>query len=308
MKVLFLAFSSVASRSKRLSEKLGSELVYYKDRFPYVFSLFFSSIKILRINPDWLIIQATQGFIVFIFSILKKFLKFKLIADLHTGLIVNTGIKSKILNLSFINYLKYFDLILIHNELIKKIIPVSIKHRSLLVYDPLLNDCESLYLKKEKLLVFTTVMLKPDEMLDDLIEAAKHLKDEALFICTGKKVKLKGIKSLGYLKYNDYLRIMKTADIVIAMTKREYTSLSILFEAISLGKCLIVSNTKALKEICRDSVVYFKDYKDLINNITLLKDDKLRLSFENKVKELRKELAEMEERRIAFLKKLLRLG
>jgi len=101
---------------------------------------------------------------------------------------------------------------------------------------------------------------------------------------------------------------MKTADIVIAMTKREYTSLSILFEAISLGKCLIVSNTKALKEICRDSVVYFKDYKDLINNITLLKDDKLRLSFENKVKELRKELAEMEERRIAFLKKLLRLG
>jgi hypothetical protein len=121
MKVLFLAFSSVASRSKRLSEKLGSELVYYKDRFPYVFSLFFSSIKILRINPDWLIIQATQGFIVFIFSILKKFLKFKLIADLHTGLIVNTGIKSKILNLSFINYLKYFDLILIHNELIKKL-------------------------------------------------------------------------------------------------------------------------------------------------------------------------------------------
>lgn len=305
MKSFFIAFSVLSSRTKRLAEKLGISVVYYRDKFPYIFSLIIVLTRILQEKPAWIILQATQGPIVFIFSILKRILKFKLIADLHTGLLIHISIKSKILNQAFIKFLNGFDLILIHNNQIRNIVPLSVKNKCFLLYDPLLEDCESFNFKKEKLFVFTTIMLKPDEKLDDLVKAADHLKKDVAFMSTGKNHNLNSIKSLGFLSYSNYLRVMKTADVVLAMTKREYTSLSILFEAISLGKCIIASNTNTLKEICAENVLYFSNHDDLIKNINLLKNEKVRIEYENRVKNLRVLLKNIEEDKINFLKNIL---
>jgi hypothetical protein len=64
---MFIAFSSVASRSRRIASKLNIPLIFYRDRFPYVFSSILTIIKILRAKPKSVILQLTQGPILFLF-------------------------------------------------------------------------------------------------------------------------------------------------------------------------------------------------------------------------------------------------
>jgi len=295
---MFIAFSSVASRSRRIASKLNIPLIFYRDRFPYVFSSILTMIKILRAKPKSVILQLTQGPILFLFIILKKLIKFKLIGDVHSGFLIYLNLKGKILNFTFSKLIDNLDLIIVHNREILKI--VSKKNKTFLLYDPLINDVEELKIRKNKIFVFVPIMKKPDEPIRELIKASEELKSDFVFISTGKKIE--NIKCLGYLSYKNYLKVLKTCDIVLALTKREFTLLSIIFEAISLGKPMIASETLTIKNFLKDNALY-TNHENLAEKIKEMKMKKE--IYKERITKIRNEIEKIEKINLEKIKKFI---
>jgi glycosyltransferase involved in cell wall biosynthesis len=295
---MFIAFSSVASRSRRIASKLNIPLIFYRDRFPYVFSSILTIIKILRAKPKSVILQLTQGPILFLFIILKKLIKFKLIGDVHSGFLIYLNLKGKILNFTFSKLIDNLDLIIVHNKEILKII--SKKNKTFLLYDPLINDVEELKIRKNKTFVFVPIMKKPDEPIRELIKASKELKSDFLFISTGKKIE--NIKYLGYLSYENYLKVLKTCDIVLSLTKREFTLLSIIFEAISLGKPIIASETLTIKNFLKENALY-TNHENLAEKIKEMKMKKE--IYKERIMKIRNEIEKIEKINLEKIKKFI---
>jgi glycosyltransferase involved in cell wall biosynthesis len=295
---MFIAFSSVASRSRRIASKLNIPLIFYRDRFPYVFSSILTMIKILRAKPKSVILQLTQGPILFLFIILKKLIKFKLIGDVHSGFLIYLNLKGKILNFTFSKLIDNLDLIIVHNREILKI--VSKKNKTFLLYDPLINDVEELKIRKNKTFVFVPIMKKPDEPIRELIKASEELKSDFVFISTGKKIE--NIKCLGYLSYKNYLKVLKTCDIVLALTKREFTLLSIIFEAISLGKPMIASETLTIKNFLKDNALY-TNHENLAEKIKEMKMKKE--IYKERITKIRNEIEKIEKINLEKIKKFI---
>jgi glycosyltransferase involved in cell wall biosynthesis len=295
---MFIAFSSVASRSRRIASKLNIPLIFYRDRFPYVFSSILTIIKILRAKPKSVILQLTQGPILFLFIILKKLIKFKLIGDVHSGFLIYLNLKGKILNFTFSKLIDNLDLIIVHNKEILKII--SKKNKTFLLYDPLINDVEELKIRKNKTFVFVPIMKKPDEPIRELIKASKELKSDFVFISTGKKIE--NIKCLGYLSYENYLKVLKTCDIVLALTKREFTLLSIIFEAISLGKPIIASETLTIKNFLKENALYTNN-ENLAEKIKEMKMKKE--IYKERIMKIRNEIEKIEKINLEKIKKFI---
>jgi glycosyltransferase involved in cell wall biosynthesis len=295
---MFIAFSSVASRSRRIASKLNIPLIFYRDRFPYVFSSILTIIKILRAKPKSVILQLTQGPILFLFIILKKLIKFKLIGDVHSGFLIYLNLKGKILNFTFSKLIDHLDLIIVHNKEILKII--SKKNKTFLLYDPLINDVEELKIRKNKTFVFVPIMKKPDEPIRELIKASEELKSDFVFISTGKKIE--NIKYLGYLSYENYLKVLKTCDIVLALTKREFTLLSIIFEAISLGKPIIASETLTIKNFLKENALY-TNHENLAEKIKEMKMKKE--IYKERIMKIRNEIEKIEKINLEKIKKFI---
>ena len=295
---MFVVFSSVASRSRRIASKLNIPLIFYRDRFPYVFSSILTIIKILKAKPKSVILQLTQGPILFLFIILKKLIKFKLIGDVHSGFLIYLNLKGKILNFTFSKLIDNLDLIIVHNTEILKII--SKKNKTFLLYDPLINDVEELKIRKNKTFVFVPIMKKPDEPIRELIKASEELKSDFVFISTGKKIE--SIKCLGYLSYENYLKVLKTCDIVLALTKREFTLLSIIFEAISLGKPIIASETLTIKNFLKDNALY-TNHENLAEKIKEMKMKKE--IYKERITKIRNEIEKIEKINLEKIKKFI---
>jgi glycosyltransferase involved in cell wall biosynthesis len=295
---MFIAFSSVASRSRRIASKLNIPLIFYRDRFPYVFSSILTIIKILRAKPKSVILQLTQGPILFLFIILKKLIKFKLIGDVHSGFLIYLNLKGKILNFTFSKLIDNLDLIIVHNKEILKII--SKKNKTFLLYNPLINDVEELKIRKNKTFVFVPIMKKPDEPIRELIKASEELKSDFVFISTGKKIE--NIKYLGYLSYENYLKVLKTCDIVLALTKREFTLLSIIFEAISLGKPIIASETLTIKNFLKENALY-TNHENLAEKIKEMKMKKE--IYKERIMKIRNEIEKIEKINLEKIKKFI---
>jgi len=221
-----------------------------------------------------------------------------LIGDVHSGFLIYLNLKGKILNFTFSKLIDNLDLIIVHNKEILKII--SKKNKTFLLYDPLINDVEELKIRKNKTFVFVPIMKKPDEPIRELIKASEELKSDFVFISTGKKIE--NIKYLGYLSYENYLKVLKTCDIVLALTKREFTLLSIIFEAISLGKPIIASETLTIKNFLKDNALY-TNHENLAEKIKEMKMKKE--IYKERITKIRNEIEKIEKINLEKIKKFI---
>jgi hypothetical protein len=304
--IIFIAFKNTAARTRRLAKELNAEILSYVEDFPYLFSMICVTILILRKRPKAIFLQLTQGLPFAFLVLLKEILKFNLIVDMHTGFLVYNNIKGRLLNKPFVKFLRKVNLIIVHNETIKSIINQSLIKRVFVLKDPLLkNEIKELKIFP-KFTIFTTLSFLGDEPLNSIKKLAEKLKDSALFLYTSKKkVKIPNMINLGYLRYEDYLKILKSADVVIAFTKREYTSLSLAFEAISFNKALICSKTNTLEELFKNKVILAKNVDDFLLAIEKLKDKHYREEYEKSIKDVREELLKEEKLKINYLKNML---
>lgn len=103
-----------------------------------------------------------------------------------------------------------------------------------------------------------------DEPYCDVILAAASIPEVTFYITgnsKGREQKCnsslpKNIVLTGFVSENDYHLLLENADIIIDLTTREDCLVCGAYEAISAGKPLILSNTRALKNYFGDSALY----------------------------------------------------
>lgn len=116
-----------------------------------------------------------------------------------------------------------------------------------------------------------------DEPYMEVIKASKDLDDEVVIYVTGKiKPKQQPLFQLAptnlvltdYLPEEDYIQFLHSVDVVIDLTTREDCLVCGAYEAVAAGKPLIISDTKALREVFNKGVLYTNNTaKDLASKI-----------------------------------------
>tara|TARA_B100000315_G_scaffold260719_1_gene324419 strand:- start:12159 stop:12989 length:831 start_codon:yes stop_codon:yes gene_type:complete len=114
----------------------------------------------------------------------------------------------------------------------------------------------------------------PDEPVQEFLKAIKPISDVKIFV-TGNEKKAafditsyqsEHIRFTGFLNDLEYIHLLQNSDFVIVLTTREKTLLSGGYEALSLSKPLIVSDTQTLHQYFDEAVIFTGNKSDEIKN------------------------------------------
>jgi glycosyltransferase involved in cell wall biosynthesis len=293
LQIVLLALNVVSTRTKWLTRALNAKLYLLKSRPPYL-DLVSKVFKIINENNiDTLIIQLPTGPLL-LASVLSKKLtinkEVRIIADVHTGFLsakLNLVItKHGILNAPFKPFLRYSNLIIIHNETNYKLLPYEFYYKTIVLYDPFYTvreffaekncgDFEMKYLKNEndKYAVYPASW-HPDEPIEFLVKAWAHSNIPVSLVITGRPQQQILEKIRGYIQipkiiftdyikdYREYLCLLSKALFIISATYSNLDMQCSAYEALALGKPIIASNKLAMRTVLGDIPVYFNYSKE----------------------------------------------
>lgn len=236
-------------------------------------------------------------------TLLYKFMNRKvlIIADCHNGLFGSKWGKY----LKNGKYLNKFDLILVHNNVIRDIaIEMGVDVSKILILEDKPAYKTSNVLLDYQLPVKNKWILMPcsfaaDEPLATVFEAAKKL-PKVTIVISGDWKRNTGIHNLenlpdnilltGYLSKNDYEALFLKADAVLGLTTEYHIQLSVANEATGFEKPMILSDTPLLRELFNRGAIYvdnfdsdsmadgileaLKNKETLTQNVMLLKEER----------------------------------
>jgi hypothetical protein len=275
--LIFIAYNA-APRSKILARALEAKLlniplskVRIGRLFQYLFlipGLFF---YLLAKNYNCLVVQLPPIYALFAPYFYSKWFRKKLICDCHSGIFLPRNFHQRIYFYILKKLLPKVNLVLVHNEDIITLIP-AIRHNHLILEDKLYFEPEPSTSNQIHKVVIISGAGK-DEPINELIKAAHYFKNIKFYL-SGPNHHLK-IRPLpenfyitGYLPLNEYEKLLRTADLIIALTTRTHTVLCGAYEALSLAKPLITSNTPTLKKYFPQGAIFTdNNYKTIINAI-----------------------------------------
>lgn len=263
-RIVMVAWRRLSRRSQLLSEALGAELLFFPDRIPYLRAAFKTMRAVSKAKPDILIVQLPQGPLLLEALVLKLFRRFKLVADVHTGFLMRWEWKSLLLNTPFKRFLGRCDVVAIHNEKMREILPKGAQQKALVVYDPWYMIEPVAGSIREQYIMFPA-SYHPDEPLDEVLEVAKELCPDVRVKITGnwkrrpevKRHESERIVFTGYLTNEEYDVLFANASGIISGTKEEYTALMSAWEAIAYSKPLAITDSQALRESYGDYPIYY---------------------------------------------------
>jgi len=273
------------------------------------------------VKPKSVFIQLPQGPLLIVAVILKKVLKYKLIADVHTAFLFHTSLKVSILNKPFVHCLKFCDLIIVHNDEIRRefIKDENLRRKTVVIQDPLIEfKGEKRIGRKESIKFIFPASFSPDEPIESVITAFSELIREGhncILYITGnwkrkkhlRKYASKNIIFTGFLSKSDYESILASSDVIIALTTREYTFLSAAAEGLAAEKPLILSKTKTLRRIFKKGAIFVspRDVGDIKKALRLMLNEDIRQKLMTEIKELKKEYIIKLSKRLDVIRNIL---
>ncbi len=322
---VFIAWWKAGRRTRSLASALGLKVIEFRDRPPYLRAFRDTSAFLRRFRPSLVFLQLPQGPLLWCASRLKASIDFRLVADVHTAFLVYDSWKGWILNAPFRRLLRKTDLILIHNEVISELLKPDLRGKAVVVYDPLPKLPEGGDIPSS--LRGTPYLVMPCSWHGD--EPVEYVVSEFLNVASSLKLALTGgprgrlpravkeglregsVVLTGYLSDRSYAALLRDSLAVIAATTREYTMLSTAWEAISLGKPLLVSETRTLKTVLGGAPMYFRVgvKGSLSGAISKLMSDKILVKeLAQRISQLRGKVKEKVYGQLNTIKKSLSLG
>ncbi|MCS7258140.1 MAG: hypothetical protein NZ601_02035 [candidate division WOR-3 bacterium] len=236
-------------KAQLLNPNLSSNKIFRI--FQYGFLMLITFFYLCAKNPRTIFVQLPPFYAIFPTLLYTKLFHRKLVCDCHSGIFLAQNFYQRIyLNIGK-KLLKKATVVLIHNEDLQTLIP-ELSSNIVILEDPLIYPptppCNNFRFK----IVIVSSGAK-DEPISELINAARELKHIDFYL-TGKNKKLRSKKLpenffiTGFLSLQKYESLLKSADLIVALTNRNYTVLCGAYEAVSLTKPLITSNTKTLKK------------------------------------------------------------
>jgi glycosyltransferase involved in cell wall biosynthesis len=203
--------------------------------------------------------------------VLKFIFRFYLISDRHSNFKPQT---KKSWNPKWILFhalskftIKQSDLVIVTNEFLKNYI-IESGGKSEILEDkiPDLHPSKKIPLSGAVNIVFVSTF-SYDEPIEEVIEAAQLLPNDYHIHITGnykKYINLKHIQEIkpnnvnltGFLSEVDYLNILSSADIIMVITDQEHTLTCGAYEAVALGKPMVLGNTETIKNYFSKGAAY----------------------------------------------------
>ncbi|MFQ6609945.1 MAG: glycosyltransferase [Fidelibacterota bacterium] len=282
--IAVIAWTQVSRRSQELARELGA--VYYRldrvDRpnWKIVYCLVRNFIKtflwLCYYQPDVVITFHAHPFVTLSGSIYAWLFSKKVIPDIHTAGFLDYDF-FPVQQISNFLWKRSF-LILLHNPEAGKYIGEKypdLVDKIFVLEDPL-PQIEVAVPKKENDKPICTFICRysNDEPFREFLEAVKSIPDVDFYI-TGNveknptlksKYNQKNIHFTGFLSDIDYFKQLAKSDLLIALTTRPYTLMSAGYEALEIGKPLIVTDSEALRQYFLDNVLYSDNNVDSIRD------------------------------------------
>ena len=265
----------VTWEKQRRTETLAGELAIPLHRFhppsSYLLKILSLSLKTVCLmiakRPRRLIIQNPSMALAALTCTLKPLFGYRLIVDRHSNFKFHTRSDGR-LKYRIFHYLSRAtiakaDLTIVTNEFLAEVVR-SWGGRPFVLQDmlPDMNLAEDVILEEGRHILFVT-SFSDDEPIAEVLEAAKSLPEDTVLHVTGNHRKARhrlpsdigeNVRFTGFLAERDFQSLMKSCDVVLAMTTQDHTLLCSAYEAVSLEKPLVLSDKQALREYFDEGV------------------------------------------------------
>lgn len=279
-------------RNKGISSSLGwhlYEITFNDLRIKrYVRSIKETISIINKEKPEIIVVQNPSIILALLAISLKYFFKYKIVVDAHnSGLFPITSWLQIIAN----KIQAWADLTIVTNDQLKKVVE-SHKGKAIVLPDclPVISATGGYSFEGRANIVFICTF-SVDEPYQEVLQAAVMIPQDVMIYITGKyhgkvdpsTVPL-NIRLLGFVPDEEYLSLLSSADVIMDLTLWEGCLVCGAYEAVSLSRPLILSDTRALREYFSKGCVYVKPTASSISaGIMKALDDRQRLIEEMKV-------------------------
>jgi glycosyltransferase involved in cell wall biosynthesis len=262
-------------RSRELAaafEAVYTPLLYKGNRISrYLVLSLRTTALILKKRPKLVFCQNPSIFLNALLCVLKGVFRFYLVVDRHSNFKFHTA-SSNSLKWKLFHWLSHFvtrhsDLTIVTNNYLATHIEEK-GGRAAVLQDkiPALPLARQVPLIGKQNFVFVSTF-SHDEPIDDFIHTARDFDDSTHFYITGNYKKFKGIEKIlaekpenltltGFLDEADYQSLLASVDGVVVITDQEHTLTCGAYEAVALGKAMILSNTEAIKHYFCKGAIY----------------------------------------------------
>jgi glycosyltransferase involved in cell wall biosynthesis len=237
-------------------------------------SLLYRTLRIiLRERPDLIIVQ-NPSIVLSVFMVtLGKLLVPHVVIDAHNAGIIPFPSKYNSLLPLYGMIQKWADLTIVTNEGLAKVVHAN-GGRPFVLEDriPQFNGVERIALKGKHNLVFVCTF-EEDEPYEEVIRAARFIDPSIHLYVTGKYQKASptiiaqapdNVAFTGFLSDQEYANLLYSCDAIIDLTLLEDCLVCGAYEAVALGKPLVLTNTPALRSYFYHGAVYTENTAEKI--------------------------------------------
>lgn len=230
---------------------------------------------LLRQQPKILIVQNPSLLLAVIASLLKTVLHYKLVVDAH-----NTGVRPEGWVLQRLGFLAHFvqraaDVTVVTNQYLAEDVRAN-SGRPFVMPDLIPTSPTGRMVplpgKRRVLLICT---FSEDEPYTAFFEAVRNLPvDYRVYITGNVNRAIPGtldnlpdnVILTGFLPESDYWTLLRSVDIVVDLTRREDCLVCGAYEAVAVGKPMVLSDSKVLREYFSCGVVHTRNCATAIQN------------------------------------------
>lgn len=260
-------------RTETLSRALGVELVCFNPPKNYFWKVLKLSGRTLATivcrRPRCIIVQNPSMALTGLVALLKFLFRYRLVVDRHSNFkfysIADRSLKYRIFHWISRKTIGKADLTIVTNDYLANVVD-QWGGKSFVLQDklPHLEFAKSRQLECSNSLLFVA-SFNPDEPVESVIAAASLLVNEAHLFISGNPARLDrklrnnlppNIELTGFLPESEFQSLMSSVDIVVGLTDQDHTLLCCAYEAVSLGKPLVLSETNALLAYFDAGAVY----------------------------------------------------
>lgn len=296
-------------RSRELARAFSCEYIFLRyvgSRFSrYVFLSWKTFFLIVKKKPELIFCQNPSIFLAALLCFFRPFLRYELVVDRHSNFRFEElrSIHPKWMLFHFLsNYsLRNADLTIVTNHYLKDI--VEGRGGIGCVLPDKLPTLASQFQHSGNLRTVTFITTySGDEPIFEVINAARILGNGYHFNITGSyksfgcKDRLmnelpSNVTLTGFLPDEDYERTLAQSDAIIVITTAEYTLTCGAYEAVALGKPMILGNTKTIKEYFSKGAQYADPTPESLAACTEALFDNISV-YQQQVADLKAQLAE----------------
>lgn len=264
-KVAFVAINTT-KRTKILAEYLDAKIIsshistnLFIRFLQYPIILFFIFISLFVRKFDVIFVQIPPIHCALTAFCYCKLLGKKIIFDTHSGIFFYKGLHQKLYFKLYCNLIKKINLNIVHNEDIFN--KNCFKKSNTIVLEDKLSFEPTTFIPDEPRCIGIITSYGKDEPIDKILIAVERLPN-IKFYMTGdcKKIRKKNLPKniylTGYLSDIEYENLLRQMNILMVLTNRTDTVLCGAYEAVSLAKPLITSDTITLKKYFNKGTIH----------------------------------------------------